>query len=51
MYRIIVVVAGDDANRDKPSLWALLNRMRDAGSVQLVSPAGSVEVDIRIINA
>lgn len=51
MYRVLVVVSGDDADHDRRYLSDLLDRMRDSGTVHLVSPAGSVEVDIRIVNA
>jgi hypothetical protein len=51
MFRIIVAVTGDDAVLDDAALYSLVDRIREAGTAHIVSPAGSVEVDIRIINS
>jgi len=51
MYRLIVVVRGEDAGLSPGMLNQVAEAMRDEGSVRLVSPTMTLDVDIKVWNA
>ena len=51
MYRLIVTVRDEDAKLSAEYLNALAELMRDEGSVRLVSPTMTLDVDIKVWNA